>query len=204
VHAGGVAETFTTAFDALVTQAKIQPGERVLISGANGGVGTAAVQLAAAIGGHVVAVTRDPRHHAELIALGAHEAVTLDDVASLAPVDVVIELVGAAHLTQAMTVLSLHARVVIVGVGGGNRLDLDLLTLMTRRASVMGATLRARSREEKAAIATSMNQVVMPLLAAGTMQVPIDRTFALDDAAAAYDYFATASKFGKVILVNEE
>ncbi len=199
-EAGGFAEAFTTAFDALVTQGQMRSGQRVLISGAAGGVGVAAVQLAAAWGTHVTAVTRTHEHHAELRALGANETVTLDDVADLAPVDVVLELIGAAHLELVQTVLNPFARVVVIGVGSGARSNINLLNFMQRRATITGSTLRARSRDEKATIAALMNAQVLPLWLDGTLRVPVARTFDLHDVGAAYDYFATPGKFGKVVL----
>ncbi|MUH58094.1 MAG: zinc-binding dehydrogenase, partial [Actinobacteria bacterium] len=149
-EAGGFAEAFTTAFDALVLNAHIAPNERVLISGAAGGVGLAAIQIARAFGAIAVAVTRDDRHHDALRDLGASECVTIDQVGTIADVDVILELVGAAHLAVAQTKLRPFGRVVVIGVGSGGRVEVDLLGLMSRRASLTGSTLRARSREEKA------------------------------------------------------
>jgi NADPH:quinone reductase len=204
VAAAGFAETFTTAFDALVRQAQLAPGERTLISGAAGGVGTAAVQLAKARGAHVIAVTRDTTHHEALRRLGADETITIEEVATLAPVDIVLELVGAAHLSQAQRILAPRARVVVIGVGGGARVEVDLLALMATRATLTGSTLRARHRDEKAEIALAMQESVMPLLARGEIQVPVAATFALDDVAEAYEHFGRAGKLGKVVLLNEE
>ena len=150
--AGGFPEAFITAHDALVTQASVSAGDRVLISGASGGVGSAAVQIAARRGAHVIAVTRTIEFHDQLRSLGASEAITIDQVATLDPVDVVLELVGAAHLQHALRVLAVRARVVVIGVGGGGRVELDLLSVMNRRATITGSTLRARSRDEKALV----------------------------------------------------
>lgn len=201
--AGGFAEAFTTAFDALVRQAQLHAGERVLISGAAGGVGVAAMQLAVARGAHVIAVTRDRSRHSELAALGALECITIDDVAQIAPVNVILELVGAAHLSVAQQVLAPHSRVVVIGVGGGGRVEIDLLGIMSRRASVTGSTLRARSRDEKADIAAQMQREVAPLLESGALRVPLAGTFSLADAAMAYDAFAQPGKFGKFVLLTE-
>jgi NADPH:quinone reductase len=199
--AGGFAEAATTAHDALVTQARVAPGERVLVSGAAGGVGVAAVQIAHLLGATVVASTRDATHHDALRALGADEVVTLEHVADLAPVDVVLELVGAAHLTLAQRALAPGARVVVTGVGAGARVEIDLLGLMTRRAHLTGATLRARSREEKAEVAARVTRDVVPWWAEGRYRVPITACVTLDDAAQAYETFAQPGKLGKVVLV---
>jgi NADPH:quinone reductase-like Zn-dependent oxidoreductase len=203
-EAGGFAEAFLTAHDALVTQGALRAGQRVLISGATGGVGTAAVQIAHRLGANVTAVTRSDKHHAALRSLGADITVTLDDVAGIEPVDVVLELVGAAHLRLALDVLAPFAHVVVIGVGnGGGRLELDLHRIMSTRATLTGSTLRSRSREEKAAVIARASETLSPLWASGELTVPVSRVFALDDVAAAYDYFAQPGKFGKVVLVVE-
>lgn len=199
-EAGGFAEAFTTAHDALITQGDLRGGERVLISGAAGGVGAAAVQIAHALGARVTAATRTNEHHEQLRALGADETITTDQVAQIEPVDVVLELVGAAHLSRAQYVLAPFARVVVIGVGGGPRMEIDLLNVMTTRATLTGSTLRARSNEEKAEVAARVGQTLIPRWRTGELRVPLARRFALEQAAQAYDYFARPGKFGKVIL----
>ncbi len=203
-EAGGFAETFTTAHDALVTQGRLQADERVLISGANGGVGTAAIQIAHAIGSHVIAVTRTSEHHEQLRSLGADETLTLDEVTSLAPVNVVLELVGAAHLSLAQEVLAPRARIVVIGVGGGNTVSLDLLRVMSLRASLTGSTLRARSREEKTEVIQRVNEWLVPRWADGELQVPLAKTFDLDDIKNGYEYFSSPGKLGKVVVLNDQ
>lgn len=203
-EAGGFAETFITAHDALVAQGRIAPRERVLISGANGGVGTAAVQIAHALGAHVIAVTRTTQHHADLRALGADETIVVDDVASLPPVDLVLELVGAANLTNAQRVLGPRARVVVIGIGGGSRVEVDLRTFMGLRATLTGSTLRSRSREEKAEIIALVNQTLVPRWTDRELHVPVAQSFDLEAASDAYAYFAEPGKFGKVVLHTDE
>ena len=201
LDAGAFAEAFLTAHDALVTQARLSVGERLLVSGASGGVGNAAVQIARLRGAHVTAVTRHDAHAAALTALGAHEVISLDEVAGIDPVDVVLELVGAAHLGLAQRRLAPVARVVVIGVsGGGASVELNLLNVMSARASITGATLRARSEEEKARVTDAAARELLAPLAAGALKVPLAATFALDEVRAAYDYFAQPGKFGKVAL----
>ncbi len=202
-EAGGFAEAFTTAFDALVLNAHIAPNERVLISGAAGGVGLAAIQIARAFGAIAVAVTRDDRHHDALRDLGASECVTIEQVGTIADVDVILELVGAAHLAVAQTKLRPFGRVVVIGVGSGGRVEVDLLGLMSRRASLTGSTLRARSREEKASIAREVNEQLVPLWASGALRVVVSKALPLEQASEAYDLFAQPGKLGKIVLVNE-
>ena len=200
-EAGGFAEAFTTAFDALVRQGKMIANDRVLISGASGGVGTAAIQIAHALGAHVIAVTRTNEHHEQLKKLGASQTITIEEVASIERVNVVLELVGAAHLNAAQHVLAPHARIVVIGVGGGgSTAELNLLNFMGTRATLTGSTLRARSREEKAEVIAHVNQVLLPLWQNGELKVHVNKTYSLEDAGVAYDFFSERGKFGKVIL----
>jgi len=201
-QAGGFAEAFTTAFDALVLQAQMKPGERVLISGAAGGVGTAAVQIAHAMGAHAVTVTRTKEHHEKLRQLGASETVLSDDLDTIEPVDVVLELVGAANLTKAQFVLAPFARVVVIGVGSGAKAELDLLNIMQKRATITGSTMRSRSRAEKAAVIAQVNESLVPLWNEGRLRVPSAGRFNFEDRA--YNFFAQPGKFGKVIVSIRE
>lgn len=199
-EAGGLPEVFVTAHDALFTQAHVVPGDRVLVNGAAGGVGVAAVQLAAAIGAHVVASIRTPGLRDHLRRLGAAEIVAPDEVGALDPVDVVIEMVGAPTFDASLDRLAVEGRMVVVGVGGGDEVRLRLGELMWRRARIHGTTLRPRPLEEKAIAIRRVEHEVLPLLATGRLVVPVEATFALPDAAQAYERFARGRKLGKVVL----
>jgi NADPH2:quinone reductase len=201
-EAGGFPEVFSTAFDALFTYADLRMGDRVLVSGAAGGVGTAGVQLAAATGASVVATVRDARRHEEVGALGAGVVIHPDDVAAHGPYDVVLELVGAASLPTVLPHLATGARVMVIGVGSGARIELNLLQLMGARARIGGATLRGRTRREKADVAAAVTAHVLPLVDSGRLRVPISATFPMAEATAAYDYFTAGGKLGKVVLVS--
>jgi NADPH:quinone reductase-like Zn-dependent oxidoreductase len=199
-QAGGFPEAFITAYDALVTQGGLDSGQRVLISGAAGGVGAAGVQIARVLGAEVVAVTRTEEHHERLRALGAHETITLEEVGAIAGVDVVLELLGAAHLNLAQRVLNPFARVVVIGVGAGRVAELDLLSLMTKRAHLTGSTLRSRSREEKAQVVGRVSDALVPRWTHHELEVPLAKVFPMAEANGAYEYFAAPGKFGKVVL----
>jgi len=203
-QAGGLPETFTTAHDALFTQADLQLGERVLISGAAGGVGTAAIQLAAAAGAHVTASVRDESRRKEVAALGADVVCSPAESEALGPYDVLLELVGAPNLDANFAALASRARVVVIGVSAGFRSELNLLSLMGSRASICGSTLRARPLEEKAATARALEKNVLAGFENGSFAVPIYETFPLDQAAAAYESFASGGKLGKIVLVAEQ
>jgi NADPH2:quinone reductase len=198
--AGGFPEVFSTAFDALFTQAGLQIGERVLVTGAAGGVGTAGIQLAVATGATVVATVRDPARHDEVRALGAGTVIDPAGVAAHGPYDVVLELVGAASLPDVLPQLATGARVVVIGVGSGATMPINLHLLMVARARISASTLRSRNRREKADVAAAMAAHVVPLLESGRVRVPVGASFAMAEAEAAYLHFAAGGKLGKVVL----
>ncbi len=197
--AGGLPEVFTTAHDAIFTQAGLRPGERLLVHGGAGGVGTAAIQLARAAGARPTATVRNEQHRDAVAALGA-EVIAPEGFAEHGPFDVILELVGAPNLSENLQALATGGRISIIGVGAGAKGELNLLALMGKRARIHGSTLRARSLEEKALAARLIEHEVLPLFDAGALRVPIAETFPLTEAVAAYDRFAAGSKLGKVVL----
>lgn len=199
-HAGGLVEAAATAHDALVTQAGLRAGERVVVSGAAGGVGTLAIQIATQCGAEVIAVTRDGTHRDELTALGASRVLPLEEVPSLTGIDVVLELVGAAHLEQVQGGLAPRARVVVIGVGSGSRASIDLLGVMARRAHLTGSTLRSRPPAEKAAVLAAARADLDGPLASGTLRVVVAEAVPLAEAERAYELFAARGKLGKIVL----
>jgi NADPH:quinone reductase len=202
-EAGGFPEIYCTAHDALVTQCELEKGERVLVSGAAGGVGVASVQLAVALGASVTATVRSDDRRAAVAELGA-EVVSPDRGFRRGPFDVVVELVGAPNVAEDLESLAPGGRVIVIGVGGGSRTEIDLFVLMNRRARLMGSTLRHRSIAEKQAVIDGVARDVLPFVESGKVRVPIDSTFALADADAAYQHFAEPGKFGKVVLLTVE
>ena len=204
--AGGFPETFTTAHDALFTQCGLQMGEKVCVHGAAGGVGTAAVQLAAAAGAWVTATVRNEGLRDAVADLGSAagwtEVVAPDRFTDHGPFDVILELVGAPNFAANLGALDTGGRLSIIGVGAGAIAEINLLALMGKRARIHGSTLRARPLEEKADAARRVERHVLPLLEAGDVRVPVEATFALDDVAAAYDRFAEGGKLGKIVLLD--
>lgn len=199
--AGGFPEAFTTAHDALFTQCTLAAGERLCVHGAAGGVGIAGVQLGMAAGGRVVATVRNEALREAVASFGA---VTIAPEAFVdhGPFDVVLELIGAPNLTDDVRSLASGGRISIIGVGAGSKAELNLLDLMSKRARIHGSTLRARSLEDKAAAAGAVERQVVPLLADGTVRVPVEATFPMAEAAAAYERFAAGGKLGKVVLLT--
>jgi putative PIG3 family NAD(P)H quinone oxidoreductase len=202
-EAGGFPEVFLTAHDALFTQGATTIGERVLVHGAAGGVGTAAVQLGAAAGAHVTASVRNDRLWDDVARLGAAEVVAHDDFADRGPFDVILELVGASNMAANLGALNRSGRIVTIGVaGGGASAEVDLMAVMSKRAVITGSTLRSRPLEEKALVTRRAEAHAVPLLANGTVRVLVEATFPLKDAAAAYERFKQGGKLGKIVLVT--
>lgn len=201
-EAGAFPEAFTTAHDALFTQAELSPGERVCVQGAAGGVGVAAIQLAVSAGATVTASVRNPDVRELVAALGA---TVIDPAGFVAggPYDVILELVGGPNLPDDLRCLATGGRISVIGVGAGFKTEINLLALMGARGRILGSTLRARPLEEKATAAQLVDRHVVPLLSAGRLTVPITDSFQMSDARSAYDRFAAGAKFGKIVLLND-
>lgn len=198
-QAGGLPETFTTAHDAVFTQAALRPGEHLLVHGGAGGVGTSAVQLGRVAGARVTATVRSENSREGVAAFGA-EVIAPEGFAEHGPFDVILELVGAPNLAENMNALAIGGRICVIGVAAGAKAELNLLALMGKRARIHGSTLRARPLEEKALAARALEREVLPLFEADALQVPVAETFTLENAAAAYDRFAEGGKIGKIVL----
>lgn len=197
--AGGLPEVFMTAHDALFTQAELRSGERLLVHGGAGGVGTAAIQLARAVGASATATVRREELREQVAALGA-EVLAPEGFAERGQFDVILELVGAPNLAENLQALATGGRIAVIGVSAGATAELNLLALMGKRARIHGSTLRARSAEEKALAARRLEHEVLPLFESGALRVPIARSFPLQEAAAAYACFADGGKLGKIVL----
>ena len=200
--AGGLPEAVTTAHDALFTQAGLGLGERLLVHGAAGGVGTAAVQLGAAAGARVVASVRNPDHHQAVAELGAAVVTDPGKAFGHGPFDVILELVGAPNFPANLDALATDGRLLVIGVGAGARVEVDLRTLMARRARVLASLLRPRPLEEKADAARRVEHQALPLVADGRLRIPVAATFPLERAQEAYDRFAAGGKLGKLVLTT--
>ncbi|MDE3131199.1 MAG: zinc-binding dehydrogenase [Acidobacteriota bacterium] len=198
--AGGLPEVFTTAHDALFTQCGLLAGERLLVHGAAGGVGTAAVQLGRAAGARVVATVRNPRHREALASLGAL-VVAPDEFVDEGPFDVILELVGGPNVPDNLRTLRTGGRISVIGTGAGATVaEFPLGLLMARRGRLHGSTLRGRPLEEKALAARALERSVLPLFASGALRVPLHATFPLVQATEAYALFAAGGKLGKIVL----
>jgi NADPH:quinone reductase len=205
--AGGFPEVFTTAHDALFTQCGLGSGERVVVHGAAGGVGIAGVQLAARAGARVTATVRNPELRDAVATIGSRcgwcEVAAPEEFVGRGPFDVVLELVGAPNLAANLEALAVGGRIAVIGVGSGAVAELNLLSLMAKRARIHGSLLRPRPLEQKADAARRVEAHVLPFLAEGLVDVPVAATYPFQEAEAAYDRFAAGAKLGKVVLVRE-
>lgn len=208
-QAAAVPEAFITAFDAIVTQARLGSGERVLIHAVGSGVGTAAAQIARAIGARSIGTARTLAKLDRARELGlddgvlvkegrfAAEVLTRTDQAG---VDVILELVGGDYLGEDLACAAPRARVVLVGMLGGARTEIDLGSVLRKRVTIVGTMLRSRPLEEKIQAMQAFARHLVPLFESGALRPVIDRTFPLSLAAKAHAYMATNDGFGKIVL----
>jgi NADPH:quinone reductase-like Zn-dependent oxidoreductase len=190
-QAGGFVEAFATAHDALFTQAQLRDGERLLVNGAAGGVGVAAVQLGIRAGAQVTGTVR--HHREEIEALGA-------DAAASGEYDVILELVGGQNLSDNLERLAPKGRIAVIGTGAGRIAEVNFGLLMRTRGRIHGSMLRARTTVEKEDVIRRLEGNALPLLAQGLLTVPVEEIFPLDEGLEAYDRFAAGGKFGKLVL----
>src|SRR3954466_9328116 len=193
--AGGLPEVFTTAHDAIFTQAGLRPGEHLLVHGAAGGVGTAAIQLGRATGAQVTATVRREELRPEVEKLGAR-AIAPEGFEEQGPFDVILELVGAPNLPANVKALAPSGRIGVIGIGAGAKGELNLGALMGKRGTVSASTLRPRPLEEKAVAMRLVEREVLPLFEDGTLTVPVAATYPLDHATEAYERFTAGGKLG--------
>jgi NADPH:quinone reductase len=202
VAAGGIPEVFMTAHDAMVTQSGLKSGERVLIHAVGSGVGTAAVQIARALGASTVGTARSADKLDRAIALGLDDAVLAGDEMAerIGEVDVVLDLVGGNYLRVDVAVCRPQGRIVLVGLLAGASVDLDLGIMLRKRISLTGTVLRARPGWQKAQATAAFAREVLPLFEKGMLKTVVDRVMPLDEVAEAYGLLAANKTFGKVIL----
>lgn len=210
VDAAALPEAACTAWDNLVTVGGLRAGEWVLIHGGSGGVGTTALQIATALGARVATTAGGAERAARCADLGADLAIDhreqdfvalVREASGGAGADVVLDVVGAAYLTDNVRVLARGGRLVVIGLQRGRRGELDLATLMSRRATVTGTTLRSRPAAEKAAVVTAVRDHVWPMVDDGRVRPLIHARIPLAEAQRAHDLLESGDVFGKVLLV---
>jgi putative PIG3 family NAD(P)H quinone oxidoreductase len=209
VTAAALPEVACTVWSNLFMVAGLRPGETLLVHGGAGGIGTFAIQLAAALGATVAATAGSPEKLEVCRSLGA--AVTIDyreqDFvavlrAETGGADVVLDVMGAAYLARNVEVLKPGGRLVVIGLQGGRRAELDLGALLAKRASVAATSLRARPPAEKAAIVAAVREHVWPLVEDGRVRPVVDRVLPLRAAAEAHTVLEAGGHVGKVLLAR--
>lgn len=208
-EAAAIPEAFLTAFDALFERAAAKAGETVLVHAASSGVGTAVVQLAAVAGLHVLGTSRSAEKRPRVVALGAHECFDARDPATEESirrstagrgVDVVIDLVGGATLATSLAVIAELGRIVVVGLLGGRRADLDLSILLQRRAAIIGTVLRSRPEDQRVALTREFGRRMLPQFASGRLRAIVDRVLPWEHVAQAHAELERGAHFGKIVL----
>ena len=211
VTAAALPEVAATVWSNVMMVAGLGPDDTFLVHGGAGGIGTFAIQLAVAVGARVLTTGGSPAKLAFCAELGAE--VTIDyreqdfvevvrEVTDGRGVDVILDNMGAAYLGRNVAALAIEGRLVVIGLQGGTKGELDLNALMRKRAAVVATTLRARPSSEKATICRAVVEHVWPLVADGTIRAIIDTTMPLADAAAAHRRMESGEHTGKIVLVT--
>lgn len=212
-EAGAMPEVFITAHDALFTRAGLQMGDRVLVHAVASGVGTAAVQLAHAVGATVYGTSRnaDKLNRMRELKLGMDESVAVGDAPAKfveavqkwtngAGVDVILDLVGGSYFPPSLEALSIRGRIISVGTTAGAKSEIDLDLLKRKRAAIIGTMLRTRSIEEKADATRRFAAAVLPLVSRGRIRPVIDRVYPIDQVRDAHERLESNPSFGKIVL----
>lgn len=206
IESAAIAEAFVTAHDALVTIGGARAGAKVLVHAVGSGVGIAAVQIAKALGAKVVGTARNASKRARAMEFGLDAALDAEEFESGVQrafergADVIVDFVGAKYLEANVRLLAPRGRLVVVGLLGGARAELDLGALMRKRARVEGTVLRSRSDEEKSAAVAALARWAAPLWSSGAVRPVVDRVLPLERAAEAQEAMSANDNFGKIVL----
>jgi NADPH2:quinone reductase len=207
-EAGSLPEVWITAYDALVAQCGMRAGDTVLVHAGASGVGTAAIQLARAMGARVLVTTSTSKVE-RCLALGADVAIdyTTDDFVAACHdhtggrgVDIVLDVVGGDYLDRDLDAVARRGRIVQVGTMGSGKAQINLGKLMTKRLTLIGTVLRSRPVDEKITITQRFAHEVLPGFSRGTYRPVVDSTFALADVARAHERVESNATVGKVVL----
>ncbi len=211
ISAAGLPEVACTVWSNIVLSARLHDGETLLIHGGASGIGTFAIQAAKALGARVAVTAGSERKLDACRELGADITINYRDADFVAAVraatdgqgaDVILDNMGGSYLARNVEALALGGRLVVIGMQGGVRAELDLGQLMASRASVTATSLRARPNSEKAAICAAVVADVWPLIAAGQIKPIVDRVLPMPQAAEAHRLVAASEHIGKVLLAT--
>ncbi|MGL5811638.1 MAG: NAD(P)H-quinone oxidoreductase [Nocardioides sp.] len=209
VEAAGLPEVACTVWSNLFLVAGLREGETLLVHGGAGGIGTFAIQLASALGVRVITTAGTPEKLALCRELGADRAIdyrnedfvdAVADATGGGGADVILDNMGASYLDRNVRALAAEGRLVVIGMQGGTRAELDLTRLLSKRAAVIATSLRSRPPGAKAAICASVRERVWPLVESGTIRTVVHAALPLADAAAAHDIMESGGHTGKILL----
>ncbi len=200
--AAGLPEVACTVWSNVFMLGGLRAGETLLVHGGGSGIGTMAIQLAKARGARVVCTVGGPEKAARCRELGADEVVDYraQDFVESGPYDVILDLIGAKYLARNVEALAVGGRLMVIGLQGGAKAELDIGVLLRKRALVHGTTLRSRPLEEKAEIVAAVREHVWPLLESGDVRPVIDQTLPMTDAARAHELLEKSGHVGKILL----
>jgi putative PIG3 family NAD(P)H quinone oxidoreductase len=204
VEAAALPEVACTVWSNVFMLARLRRGETLLVHGGASGIGTLAIQLAKAFGSRVVVTGGSEEKLARCRELGADEGINYrtDDFSDKVSADVILDIIGAKYLAKNVRALNTGGRIVVIGLQGGAKGELNLGALLTKRASIHGTTLRARPVDEKGVIVRGVVDNVWPLIGAGTIRPVIDSRIPLPEAARAHEALESGEHFGKILLVR--
>ena len=208
VTAGALPEVACTVWSNVFMVAGLQENETLLVHGGAGGIGNFAVQLAKALGSRVLTTAGSPEKLEVCRQLGADVAINYRDQDFVdvvkqetdGGVDVILDIMGASYLERNVNALATEGRLVVIGMQGGTKAEIDLGVLLRKRAAVVAATLRARPVAEKAAICASVVEHVWPLVADGSVKTLVHATLPLEQAAEAHRIMESGEHTGKIVL----
>ena len=203
-EAGAVPESFLTAFDALVVRGRVSAGARVLVHAVGSGLGTAAVQIARALGATVVGTSRTASKLEEARGLSLAQGIESRDGKFAheltEPVDIVLDVIGAPVWEDNLRVLAPRGRLVLLGFLGASRGELDLEPVLRKRIEVIGTVMRTRELRELAELVARAGRELLPLFEAGQLRSIVARTYRMEDAAEAHREMERGEVFGKIVL----
>jgi putative PIG3 family NAD(P)H quinone oxidoreductase len=206
VEAAALPEVACTVWSNVFMVAGLQPGDRFLVHGGSGGIGTMAIQLASALSAKVFTTAGSAEKLAACAELGADVTINyreedfVEVVKADGGADVILDNMGAKYLGRNVDALATEGRLVIIGMQGGSKGELDINALLRKRGAVIATSLRARPVEDKAAVCASVVENVWPLVADGTVRPVVHTTMALEDVAAAHALMESSDHIGKIVL----
>ena len=212
IEAAALPEAYATVWTNVLDRGRLQAGESLLVHGGSSGIGTVAIQLAKLFGARIFATAGTPAKCAACVELGAERAIdyraedfvaVLHEATGGRGVDVILDMIGGAYLPRNVASLAIEGRLVIIALMEGAKAELDLARLMSRRLTVTGATLRARSIEQKAEIMLALRARVWPRFASNELRPIVHATYPLADAAEAHRVMESSVHTGKLLLIPE-